>query len=652
MSNQRLEKTDEFKSIIQNSYTYVASNFVNDIIYKFYNLKLDLIESISIKDDFYVKLNFENDESFSKIKYVTIINCHYNKGGYLLKYLCENLDIRIPLQIIYTEHDPNITIEYINNLINERNKKNNINIFITEKINIKLVYLKTRILLIPSLCEETFCRVAYEGMMNKIPILSTKSGNLKYLLNNYAIFINDFDIKDWKYNIENIYFDKNKIISLGNIPYSITDDIIENKIMKKIYSMTNNISNDISNNISNKNNNHKSKYLLNDKNIGIILPWADQGLGIQGRDYYITLKNIGYNPYIFSFKPYHCTHDNLLLQTDKNEWIYENIHYSKNYRENIELDEIINFIYTNNIKKVIIIEATFINIFRIAFLLKLLGVKLYLVVNIECIRLVEINYHDVFDKILTNNEESYNIMKVIYPEKTYNLGFHMNHPYFSNIKYIKDIKNNNLNRIIKGGVINFCCIGGFNSISRKNINLVIQSFYNIYRKNYNSVINKKWILNVYIQGVEIPDIINEYQCDNINYYVSNLSYKDIINKYIENDIFIHMGSHEGLGLGFYESLYCGTPLLTMNWTPNNEIIRDKLNGWLIDCEYSNVYDNDISIINQGIIKEYYLKDSILSILENTEETISIIKNVNNNIENLQKINKFEFEKRFLNILDK
>jgi glycosyltransferase involved in cell wall biosynthesis len=112
-----------------------------------------------------------------------------------------------------------------------------------------------------------------------------------------------------------------------------------------------------------------------------------------------------------------------------------------------------------------------------------------------------------------------------------------------------------------------------------------------------------------------------------------------------------MGSHEGLGLGFYESLYCGTPLLTMNWTPNNEIIRDKLNGWLIDCEYSNLYDNDISIINQGIIKEYYLKDSILSILENTEETINIIKKVNNNIENLQKINKFEFEKRFLNILD-
>lgn len=36
--------------------------------------------------------------------------------------------------------------------------------------------------------DETFCRVGYEGMINKIPILSTKNGNLKYLLEDYADF--------------------------------------------------------------------------------------------------------------------------------------------------------------------------------------------------------------------------------------------------------------------------------------------------------------------------------------------------------------------------------------------------------------------------------------------------------------------------------
>lgn len=633
ISNQRLQKTDEFLTIIKNSYTYVASTFVNDIIYKFYNLKLDLIETISIKDDFYIDSNFNDD--FSKMKYVTIINCHYNKGGYLLKYLCENLDFNIPLQIIYTEHDPFITIDYVKRLLNERNKKNDINIIIVEKINIKLVYMKTRILLIPSLCEESFCRVAYEGMMNKIPILSTRNGNLKYLLEKYAIFIDDFNIKSWKHNIETIYFDKNKVLSYGNIEYPITEEIIENKIMNKIRGMY-----DL-----------ESKYILSEKNIGIIIPWADQGLGIQGRDYYITLQNIGYNPYVFSFKPYHCTHDNLLLQTNKDEWKYDNIYYSQNYRENIDLNEIINFIYNNKIKKIIIIEATFINIFRIAFLLKVLGIQLYLVVNIECVRIIELNYHDIFDKILTNNNDSYNIMKELYPEKTYNLGFHFNHPYFSNISILK--KNmmdgsNELNKSMK--VFKFCCIGGLNSISRKNINLIIQTFYNIYQKNYNLNINLKWCLNVYIQGVEIPEIIKDYQCDNINYHVANLSYKEIINKYIENDIFIHMGSHEGLGLGFYESLYCGTPVITMNWTPNNEIIKNGINGWLIDCDYSTIYDNDISLIQQGIIKEEVLKDKIIELLDNIEETTTVINNTILNIDNLQKNNKIEFEEKFKNIL--
>ena len=77
--------------------------------------------------------------------------------------------------------------------------------FITQKIDVKLIYEKTRILLIPSLCEETFCRVGYEAMVNKIPILSSRNGNLKYLLKNYATFIDDHNIRDWKVKIEELY---------------------------------------------------------------------------------------------------------------------------------------------------------------------------------------------------------------------------------------------------------------------------------------------------------------------------------------------------------------------------------------------------------------------------------------------------------------
>jgi len=50
-----------------------------------------------------------------------------------------------------------------------------------------------------------------------------------------------------------------------------------------------------------------------------------------------------------SFKPYHATHDNIRLQTDSNEWDYENIHYSNNYREDLSYDEIIASVKPKNL---------------------------------------------------------------------------------------------------------------------------------------------------------------------------------------------------------------------------------------------------------------------------------------------------------------
>ena len=609
INNSELKKSDNFDTILQNSYTYVASQFVNDIIKKVdLNVPdLDIIETISTKEEFEVKNDILNR------KYVSLINCHYNKGGHLIKYLCENLDINIPLQFIYTENDPNITKEYIKNLIDIRNSKKDINILVPQKIDIKKVYGNTKIILIPSLCDETFCRIGYEAMNNNIPIISSKSGNLKYLLKDYAIFVDPYNESLWKNNIEKIYFDKDKILNFSKNIISTHTDIIEDKILKKIDTMVSS----------------KSKYVSNDKNIGLIIPWADQGLGIQGRDYYLTLKELGYNPFVLSFRPYHSTWENIYLQTNSKEWEYDNITYSSNYRENLTYDEIIDFVYKNNIKKIIIIEATFIHIFKIAAFLKTLNVSVYLVVNIECIRIDEINYHHLFDKILTNNKKSDLIVSSIFGNKTQYLGFHLNHHYFKNI-----IRSNtpNLRKL------RFCCMGGLNSISRKNIDIIIKIFYNLDKTH-----NIDWILNVYVQGVEIPEIFKNIKCDKINYHVKGLSYLETLQKYMENDIFIHLGSHEGLGLGFYESLYCGTPILTTNWTPSNELITDNINGWLIDTDYGEILDNTVSLINKCIINEHKFKEKIIKIITERENTLKVLDYTFKNKELLYNKNKINFE---------
>ena len=613
--NNNLEKTDEFINIINNSYTYVSSNFVNDIIDKLYNIKLDVIETISLDENFYIENN-----DFNIKKYVTLINCHYNKGGYLLKYLFDNLDINIPILLVNTENDTIINIDYLNDLITKRNNIKNINKLIHEKIDSRIIYKKTRILLIPSICEETFCRVGYEGMINNIPILSTKNGNLKYLLNNYAIFIDENNKLGWKNEIENIY---NNFSLIESFQYKKNNSLTLKNIEKKICEKLNTIK--------------SSKYKLIDKNIGLIVPWADQGLGIQGREYYISLNELGYNPFVLSFRPYHSTYDNIYLQSYKEEWNYKNVTYSQNNRDNLTFEEVFDFVYKNNIKQVIIIEASFNNIFKIIFFLKLINIKVYLVINIECLRLVELNYHNIFDKILTNNIETNTIITTLFKNKCKYLGFHLNHPYFQ--IFNKNIKIN-LNKI------KFCCIGGLNSITRKNIDVIIRSFYNIFIDN----IYLDWELNVYIQGVEVPNITKEYSSNNIKYHINNQSYKSIVETYYQNDIFIHMGSHEGLGIGFYESLYCGTPILTMNWTPNNEIIKDNINGWLIDSTFSDIYDNDNSLINKGIISEDVLKEKVIEILTNNKNTLKIINNTIKDKDNLYLKNKNSFYKNLTEVL--
>ena len=519
LKNDSLEKTDEFESILKNSYTYVASDFMNEIIFKLYGKKLSVIESISLEEE--CKVDFFGDNNYFERKYVTLINCHYNKGGFLIDYLCKNVNVNIPLQFVYTELDENITIPYIEKLIEERNKNHPINnsILIASKTDIKKIYNTTRILLIPSLCDETFCRVAYEGLINKIPILSTENGNLKYIVKDYAFFINEIKKEDWKKKIEEIYFQKKFFYEYvkKDIEY-VKYETIENKIMKKISKIKNKSFNNQS--FNNQSLKKDLKYSFNEKNIGFIVPWCDQGLGIQARNYYMTLKKLGYNVFIYSFRPYKSSEKNKYLQVQPHEWDFENIQYSSNYRENLTYEELLEFIYTFHIQKIVIMEATFLNIFQIAFFLKMIHVRIYVLVNIECVHLKELQYHLIFDYILCNNNETYLLLKDVFKNDVQhikNMGFHLEYFYKNKKEIKKDLH-----------YIKFCCIGGLNALNRKNIDVIIKAFYNLHLENKYFY----WELNVYIQGFEIPDIIYTHKCFKINYFVKELSYKEIIEKYM------------------------------------------------------------------------------------------------------------------------
>ena len=97
-------------------------------------------------------------------------------------------------------------------------------------------------------------------------------------------------------------------------------------------------------------------------------------------------------------------------------------------------------------------------------------------------------------------------------------------------------------------------------------------------------------------------------------------------------------------MGFYESLNCYTPLLTLNCYPNCEIVQNNKNGWLVDCQFENFTDNNKGIVRKGKINNNIYLAKIKEILvTNLYHTLNVVKNCN-------KLSSSDFESRLKKFL--
>lgn len=589
---------------------FAPSKFVQEICYNNFEIKLEYIENIS-------KLNYDKIK-VNEGKYVSLLNCHCFKGGIELLYLLENLDITIPILGIITEKYNGFE-EKIIEAFKIRNSKNNINKLYLNKVNnIEEIYNLSKIILIPSLVDETYCRVAYEAkILNKF-VISYDSGNLKYIFDNYKkafliknplnkditlyneIKVNNETLEKWLTIVEVLYkFDTNETIEYDSINMDVKNTfakinlMIDNTVMR-----TKNIKD----------------------TIGIYGPFCDQGLGIQMREYYLTLTKLGYNVVIYSHIPY------IANIACREEWNGFNIFYSKFNRENLSFEEIIKYVSIYNIKSIIIPEICYNFIFRTIKYFKLCGVNIITPINIECLRADEGSYFSNIDTIISNNYLSHLLLKNVFKEKTKFLDF--DNIYFNKSYSIYNNENN---------FFTFSCFGGLNSFIRKNIDIIYKTFLNLEKKGHN------FILNIYIQGNINNNnnnkiIKNIISTNKINVVISNKPYKEIIECIKKTDIIIHFGDHEGLGLGFYEALNNNKPIITLNTFPNNQLIIHKINGFIIKCSFTNLTDNTEAITRRAIIDISDFNDILLYILnhKNKNEIIKIIntkKYITNNYNN-------------------
>lgn len=596
---------------------YSVTPFVAECIQK--------VTGYDVPDNIYSSSSIEKcyleDLDILENKYVLIINIHKLKGGDILLHLLRNCK-NIPFMAVPTEYHSEGLDKLIMDEVAIRDADPEAAEFIVEDRapNPTIFYQQTRILLAPSLVDETFCRVVNEGMMNGIPIMTTGQGNIDYLIGHgeYGIKLDPNNPDDWVKALNDIYFDDDKLLEWSNKSKKGYELYSEDKASSLFKDLTTKIIKD-------------SKEM----NIMIFSPWCDQGLGIQSRNYANILRQTGYNVFIFGVKPYNkdtC----IELQKNPKEWILDGVtvEYSHNDREKVKDSELIKFVQKHNIGKCLLPETCWFRVFQVAQLMKKQNVKCYAIPNIEIVRRDEVFKHKYFHKILCNNMQCMNIFNNFGIMKTHYIG------YGTKNKLITMKK-----KIVKD-TVKFLFIGGMNAFSRKHVLSICEGFALAYKDYPNMELTCTIQMTNNLEAESKKRIEEFIKHPGMNIIQGHLAYKDILGFYYDHHISIQVSKHEGLGLGFYEGLGTGTPIITLDTPPHNELILDEVNGWIIDCYHKPMTDNPQGLFGSAYFDPEKLASKIKYIVKKWPESFNKIqKSLKKDFNSRLHINVFK--KKFL-----
>lgn len=598
---------------------YTVTKFVSDCIEKVTKVKIPyhIYASSSYKRNFI-------DMDIKKNIFVTVINTHYLKGGKLFLWLLKNCP-QISFLGVKTEPHSEDLDEQIEDAINERIVNGYaISMVIDRVSDARDIYSNTKILLATSKVDETFCRVVNEAMMNGIPVISTGQGNIKYLMGESGHII-PLVVKGkkeeefypmWKKKIQEIYFDEAVLVKESKKAVREYQKFSEEKAFSLFSSFTNTVL-------------KHSKEM----NVMIFSPWCDQGLGIQSRNYARILESTDYNVFVFAVKPYNAD-TCIQLQKNPEEWAIEFIRYSPHNREQVTDGEIIQFIKDFKIGKCLLPETCWYRVFEVAELLKEYGVKCYAIPNIEIVRKDELFKHNYFHKILANNQLCIDIFNKYGVNKTEYIGYGIDDVKFGRKNITSHYK--------------LLFIGGMNAFSRKHILSICEGFVQAYEKNNNIQLTCTIQRTNLLEKDDQEKIKKYFNHPGINIIQSHLKYSEILNLYYTHHISIQVSKHEGLGIGFYEALSTGTPIITLDTPPHNEIVRDGINGWIIPCSYKKMIDNKDPIFYSAYFNPIDLAKKINEIIEKNDLS-SIIKTLLVDYTNRLSITKFR--EKFINAIN-
>jgi FkbM family methyltransferase len=587
--------TDEW--LVERSWIryYVASDFVHEVYMKLGGSK---VLSVVYPTSFPITL----PENISP-RYIFISNLASLKGGNLILDVAKKLDSRYQFIGVLGEPDEAIARRIKKDLPS--------NFQIRDYGDIANFLSESWLVVVPTQVDETFCRIAYEACVAGIPVLTSGAGFLKQLLGDHSIYCDPVHIDQWVDAIELLFHDDSRRQQLIK---SQRESVRKFEFSCSIFM------------------GHCDSLMKFSKrrNIGIFTLWTDQGMGIGSRNYAKILRMLGYQVHIFEFQPYSKNGIPFSKRYNESEWLIpqnaDSITTSNNQREDVTSEEIVSFIDEKNIGFLWITEICWQpNWTRILSILN----QVY-VLSVPCIETIsknEVALHKELDLNLCVTRWTLEVLRNYQINNTIYIGHGFSE--ISEQGHQDQTKE-------KTEPVRFVHFGSYNFDTRKNTKKVFDAFCDAL--NYRTNISLTIVVSSQSDFSLGPDAHPQ-----VNLIKKDFSFTEILEMMRNHDVLIHVSSHEGLGLGLYESVANGCPVLSHAGKPHSEIVvRDKT-GWVIAAQPVPLPDLKDGIVNAWTFMNEDLTKQIVNI---NHQEIDAIKNNMRNFYN-DNFSEFTLAKRLI-----
>ena len=584
LSQHHLTPTISFKKP-PGSQKYLVSRFM-----------LEVYKDLGGNDDYLVidpSFDFDSANDYCGLGngWVSQLDVSVGKGGHIFCDLVERLGDRIAFMAVVRE----TTEPEIKNRLSQLSEE-----FPSLRIqgysDIATILQNSKLILVPSLVDETFSRVAVEAVHHGIPALTSKKGNLNYLFDGIGS-IEPMSIDLWESRVASICDSNEEARSL----WQNQSDALRS---------------------TEKNSKNMIDLILDSvevtqlKRVGIFSVNAPQGLGTLGKILLESCNLLDLEPFIFAFSPYdkrlsleNYWHDSPRIDSN-------HIRISSRTRETVTLEEILEFIDGYKLQVFIFPEVCWIDNWKRLYDIKRLRPEVQIIIMpmLETVIDYEVSHLNDFDLTLFPTKQS----KVILENHGVGNGKFVGFTSPVERHYFKNL-DSNLGKM-ETNKIKFLHIAGHNPTLRKRTITVINEFLEAlkFRKDISLTITIQ-NLTADLEELNLPP--------EVRIITENLSDSEIADLYVSHDVSIQIPSHEGIGIGFYESISLGTPVVSLDTPPHNEVVIPKYSGWLLPVRTIRLPDNLYGLVNAAEIIPGALTNFIIDLKdEDLKNTISVTHN--------------------------